>query len=243
VLPLMHHLKESYIMKTTLFLLSTIVTLILSSVTAVEIQAASTMHGTAVIAAKTSIKGGDKNTLVLPSNLTPKQGELLSYAYKVAKEDGHKHPEYFQGLIYQESKAGGMKGYEVAGQEFGLKPMERYYGVPQIKLAATKDVLKKYPFLGSFRVDEEIIAKLMTDDKWAIRVGSKYLLMVGKDKSPESALVAYNKGEGGARGVDPSTNNYATSIIKHTKTVVQFLNTKNKIVKRPIKTEINLAKV
>lgn len=232
-------------MKPTLFLLSTIVTLIMSTVAAHEINHDVTKHGTAVIAAKSSINGGDhiqiasapeakvetnkleKQVLVPPTKLTQKQDELLTYAYKVAKADGHKHPEYYQGLIYQESKAGGMKGYEVAGQEFGLAPMKRYYGVTQMKLTAAKDVLKQYPFLGAFRTDEEIIAKLITDDKWAIEMGSKYLLIVGKDKSPDAALVAYNKGPTGAKGVNPATNDYAVKIIHHVKTIVKYVNAKN----------------
>lgn len=209
-------------MKTTLFLLSTIVTLILSTVTVSEINAATVINGTAVIAAKSHIKGGNKNVLILPSNLTPKQGELLTFAYRVAKSDGHKHPEYYQGLIFQESKAGGMKGYEVAGQEFGLETMKRYYGVPQIKLGATKDVLKKYPALGVFRTDEEIVAKLITDDKWAIRVASKYFLMMGE--SP----VAYNKGLAGSKGVDPSTNDYAVKVTNYARGMVQSFNSKNR---------------
>ena len=214
-------------MKPTLFLLSFIASLILSTAVIVEVNDDSAQHGTAVIAAKTQIKGGDKSVLVLPANLTAKQGELLSYAYKVAKEDGHKHPEYYQGLIYRESRAGGMKGYEVAGQEFGLKTMERYYGVAQVKLAAAKDVLRKYPILGVFHTDEEIVAKLITDDHWATRVGSKYLLMVSKGKTPEEGLVAFNKGEGGAKGVDPATNDYAQGVVHNAKTVVKSLNAKN----------------
>jgi hypothetical protein len=210
-------------MKTTLFLLSTIVTLILSSVTLneIELHEKVTKHGTAVIAAKTHIKGGDKNVLILPPNLTAKQAENLTFAYRIAKEDGHKYPERYQGLIYQESKAGGMKGYAVAGQEFGLKPLQRYYGVPQIKLGATKDVLKKYPALGAFRTDEELVAKLITDDKWAIRVGSKYFKMIGE--SP----VAYNKGPTGAIGVDPSTNDYTIKVANHVRTVVKSVNSRN----------------
>jgi len=214
-------------MKTTLLILSSICALILSTVGTIEFQSAANAQGTAVIAAKTQVKGGNKHAMLLPPNLTQKQAELLTYAYRVAKSDGHKYPEYYEGLIYQESKAGGMLSYKVAGQEFGLKTMERYYGVPQLKLAAVKDVLKKYPSLGVFSTDEEIVAKLIYDDRWSIRVGSKYLLMVGQGKSPEAALVAYNKGEAGARGVDPSTNHYATSIIKHVQSVVKSVNTKN----------------
>ena len=220
--------KENYIMKTTIALLTCLATLILSTVGMVEFQDQAQAKGTAVIAAKTFVKGGDmQHTIVLPPNLTPHQGELLTYAYQVAKADGQKYPEYYEGLIYQESKAGGMKNYKVAGQEFGLKTMERYYGVPQLKLAAVKDVLKKYPSLGVFSTDEEIVAKLITDDDWSIRVGSKYLMMVGIGKSPEAALVAYNKGEGGAEGVDPSTNAYAQDIIHHVNTVVRSINTRN----------------
>jgi hypothetical protein len=222
VLPLTPNGKGELRMKTTLFLLSTIVTLILSTVTVTELNNDITNHGTAVIAAKTTIKGGDKNVLVLPSNITAKQGELLTYAYRVAKADGHKYPERYQGLIYLESKAGGMKGYEVAGQEFGLRPMERYYGVTQMKLAAAKDVLKKYPVLGAFRTDEEIIAKLITDDKWALKMGSKYFMMNGENP------VAYNKGLAGSRGVDPATNDYAMKVANYTKTVVQSFNAKNR---------------
>jgi hypothetical protein len=214
-------------MKLTLFLSSFIVAIILSVVGYVEYNDTTFTNGTAVISTKTQVKGGNKYSLVLPSNLTTKQGELLAYAYTVAKADGHKFPEYYQGLIYQESKAGGMKGYEVAGQEFGLKPMERYYGVPQLKLSAAKDVLKRFPVLGIFRTDEEIIAKLITDDRWSIRIGSKYLLMLSLGKTPEQSLVAYNRGASGALGIDPSTNHYANSITNYAKTVMHPMNMKN----------------
>jgi hypothetical protein len=84
--------------------------------------------------------------------------------------------------------------------------------------------LKKYPILGSFRTDEEIIAKLITDDHWATRIGSKYYLMRTEGKSPEQGLVAYNKGEGGAQGVSAATNAYAQNIVHHVKTVVKSMN-------------------
>jgi hypothetical protein len=156
--------------------------------------------------------------MVLPKDLSMKQAELLSYAYQVAKEDGNSHPEKYQGVLYQESKAGGLKGYQVAGQEFGLKPMERYYGVPQLKLVAAKAVFQHYPDFEHPKTDEEIIAKLITDDKWAIRVGSKYFMLVGQNP------VAYNKGPGGAQGINPSTDHYAQSVAKHVSTVVKSVN-------------------
>lgn len=216
-------------MKTSLLLLSCIMTAILTGVTVAEIDMPKAI-GSSVIAAKSHIKGGEtQRPIVLPPNLTAKQAENLAWAYKVAKADGHRYPEYYQGLIYQESRAGGMKGYQVAGHEFGLGPMKRYYGVPQIKLAAAKDVLAKYPSLGKFNTDEEIIAKLIMDDKWSIQVGSKYLLIVGNNKDIKSALVAYNRGEAGAKGVDPNTYHYSTGISKHVNGIV---NTANKLAMR-----------
>lgn len=171
----------------------------------------------------TNKKIEDENpSLILPTNLTNKQAELLSYAYKVAKEDGHTIPEYYQGVIYEESKAGGIKNYKIGG-----KPGNLYYGIPQIKLGSAKEVLKKYPSLGSFDRDDKIISKLMHDDRWSTRVGSKYLLMMSKGKTPEQGLVAYNKGFSGAKGVNPLTNRYAKKVLHNTKTVVKLLNEKN----------------
>ncbi len=211
-------------MKTTLLLLVVTASILVNGVLRTELNYTSTMNGTAVIAAKTQIKGPDQRAMILPPNLTKKQADLLLFAYDTAKADGISHPEYFQGLLYQESKVGGMKNYKVAGQEFGLKPMERYYGVPQIKLIAAKEVLKYYPELGKFSTDEEIIAKLITDDRWAIQMGSKYFLLMSKGRSIQEALVAYNKGPTGASGINPFADQYATSVSSHVQSVIKSAN-------------------
>src|SRR5271168_3078527 len=72
-----------------------------------------------------------------PDHPTRKQSQILGLAYDIAKRDGHKYPQLLQGIVLQETMAGQLKRYKVIGQEFGLKPNERYYGVSQIKLAAT----------------------------------------------------------------------------------------------------------
>lgn len=158
----------------------------------------------------------------LPSNLSQRQTELLSMAYQIAKEDGHRYPQVLQGIILQETHAGELRKYKVAGQEFGLKTNERYYGVGQIKLSAAKDVLKRYPKLKEefdfhTAMDEEIIAKLIEDDRFNLSVASKYLLILrayGYDTIKQLAL-AYNQGPGGARNHDSNTHHYSTGVMKY----------------------------
>lgn len=164
--------------------------------------------GTSVIAPKMGKSvGGTDAAILIPDNLSNNQRRVLNFAYKTSKEDGHKHPELLQAILLQESKAGGMKSYKVAGQEFGLKSNERYYGVAQIKLGATRDVLKAFPELTSKHklqtdTDEEIIAHLIMNDEFNIEVASKYLTLLSRqNKDTNFVIAAYNKGAGGARSV------------------------------------------
>lgn len=157
-------------------------------------------NGTAVIATKTN--NGRGFSTLLPNNLTAKQHELLSFAYSVAKSDGYKNPEYLQGLILQESAAGGSSNFRVAGDP--VKKENQYFGVGQIKLAAAIDVLKNFPEMWGFlqtRTHEELQAKLILDDYFNIRIASKYLLLMGVNKSANFALTAYNRGLGGAQNI------------------------------------------
>ncbi len=149
----------------------------------------------------------DSFAIEVPNNLSDKQQINLNKAYEIAKADGHKDPEILQGIILQESNAGALKSYNVAGQEFGLKPFERYYGLAQIKLAAAKDVLKSFPMLYTkydiqTKTDDEIVANLILKDEFNIEVASKYLRIL-KDqygiKSYNTLLIAYNRGPGGIK--------------------------------------------
>ena len=168
----------------------------------------------------------DKKTenlsFVLPENLSSRQTKVLSMAYDIAKKDGHKYPQLLQGIVLQESNAGDLASYKVAGQEFGLKPNERYYGVSQIKLVAAKEVLHRYPGLHSdfkfhTKSDEEIIAKLIENDEFNINIASKYLLVLkdmGYDTIKQLAL-AYNQGPSGAKKHDAETHYYTRGVINH----------------------------
>lgn len=146
--------------------------------------------------------------------LTPKQIELLSFARKTAKEDGHQYPQYVLGIIMQESMAGAMADFRVAG--LANRSNDRYFGISQIKLRAAKDVMKKYPELWDYldtKTDEELQARLILDDRFNIRIASKYALLMGMNEHPFRALVAYNKGPGTAQKIsDPNSIGYVQSV-------------------------------
>lgn len=174
-------------------------------------------NGTSVISAKNKVNGGKAYSTLLPQNLSPKQHELLSFAYVVAKNDGYKNPEYLQGLILQESNAGGSNNFRVAGDP--IKKENQYYGVGQIKIAAALDVLKNFPEMWGFmqtRTIEELQAKLILDDHFNIRIASKYLLLMGVNKSASFALTAYNRGIGGAQNIiDHSQFEYTKGVVNY----------------------------
>ena len=168
----------------------------------------------------------------LPTSFTHRQAELLAMSYDVAKQDGHKYPQLLQGILLQETHAGELASYKVAGQEFGLKANERYYGIFQVKLSAAREVLSKYPTLieeyqFQSTTDEEIIAKLIENDHFSIAVASKYILILksyGYDTMKQLAI-AYNQGPAGARGKNAEVNKYSLGVMAH----IQSLRFKDKV--------------
>ena len=178
----------------------------------------------------------------IPETMNASQAALLKYAYEVAEADGHKDPSVLQGLIWQESKAGGYPGYEVAGDEYGLRVGKRYYGVGQIKVSAAKDVFKRFPddFPGFDKmVDDEIIAYLIMDKKFNIRVASKYLWIMTHRERKDSvfvrptnyAITAYNRGLGNTYDTDYNNWHYTVSVHKHKDTFIKKFNLANNITK------------
>lgn len=167
-----------------------------------------------------AVKNGVEVAMVLPDNTTTRQQKLLNFAYDIAKADGYKKPQWLQGIIMQESKAGGMREYRVAGLQ--NKVGDRYFGVSQIKLAAAKDVMGKHPELWKHldtKTDEELQARLVLDDEFNIRVASKYALMMGINQNASRGITAYNQGAAGAVGIDSSTHHYNIGVERHVKNV------------------------
>ena len=206
-------------MKLSNFLLSILATIILGIAVGSSFMVVS-HHSSAQIYVKG--EAGDNLSIDLPKNLSHHQAELLSMAYDIAKKDGHEQPQLLQGIILQESKAGDMSSYKVAGQEMGLKTNMRYYGVAQIKLAAARDVLAKWPDLISqfefhTNTDEEIIAKLIENDRFNLAIASKYLLIMKSYgySTIKQLATAYNQGPGGAKLVDANNNKYSSGVQAH----------------------------
>lgn len=164
---------------------------------------------------------GGGMAIEMPANPTTKQAQVLLMAYDIAKRDGHPYPQLLQGILLQETLAGGLDTYSVAGGEYGLPANKRYYGLGQIKLSAAKDVLAEYPemwkeFEFHTRADEEIIAKLIENDEFNISVASKYLLILRRYgyATPHELAKAYNMGPGGARSAGPTTH-YSEGVMRH----------------------------
>lgn len=160
----------------------------------------------------------DSLTVKLPAVVTSAQADTLALAARTATDDGLP-AGLLQGILLQESDAGANARYKVAGQDSGLHVNQRYYGIGQIKLDAARDVLQRYPsmwitFGFQTHTDEEVIAKLIENDAFNIAVASKYLLLLRQSgfKSPKALAVAYNKGPGGAVGVDVTADPYAQGV-------------------------------
>lgn len=208
-------------MKLSNFLLSVVAAFALGAAVSASLRVVAT-EPTVVnyIPAKEGTMGGGMN-VKLPANPTNRQAQLLALAYDTAKRDGHRYPQLLQGIILQESRAGEMKRYKVAGEENGLPVNKRYYGVSQIKLSAARDVLNRFPYMWDrfhfqTRTDEEVIAKLIENDAFNIAVASKYLLIL-RDAgytTPHALAIAYNRGPSGARGAGPTTQ-YSRGVMQH----------------------------
>ena len=89
-------------------------------------------------------------------------------------------------------------------------------------MTAAKHVINKYPELKKYLetdTDEELQAKLILDDKFNIRIASKYLMMMEINKNPDKAITAYNLGKEGSSKVNPSTHKYTQLVKSHIKNI------------------------
>ena len=166
---------------------------------------------TSVIGEKSDKVVGGQAVQVLPAHMTDRQHKLLNMAYELGKAHGFKNPEIVQAVLLQETHAGGLNSYRVANPG-----PEAYFGPMQIKLAAAKDVLKRWPSLFTVygfhtRTDDEIKANLILNDRFNLEVGTKYLKILQQEYgfTGRALMNAYNRGPGGVHAVDNSTFHYA----------------------------------
>lgn len=165
---------------------------------------------TAVIAEKPDKIMGGKAAILLPTNLTDKQSNLLSLASKFALAEGLS-PALVQSVLLQETNAGGIKSYRVANPG-----PEAYFGPMQIKLGASKDVLRENPYLFTkydfhTKSDDEIKANLILNEPFNLEVGTKYLRLLQKQYgfTGRKLMNAYNRGAGGVNFIDADEFHYA----------------------------------
>lgn len=156
-------------------------------------------------------KIGGQAAVLLPDNLANSQHQVLNVAYEQAKADGHRDPQLVQGVLLQESHAGGLAAYKVAGNKG-----DEYYGLGQLKLGAARDVMKAYPELWDkykfqTHTDDELKANLILNPRFNIEVTSKYLKLLQKlyGFTGRDLVNAYNRGPGGVKSIDSADFHYA----------------------------------
>lgn len=157
--------------------------------------------------------------------LTGEQLDLLSLAYKVGYQDGGEaQAKLLQAVLMQESIAGQLGRLGHLSAPLG----KRSYGVMQVKLAAARDVLAWKPKYGEFSSDDELIARLIADDEFNLRIASTYLKYLRRiTDNDHEALVAYNLGPNAAKRVpDPAQYRYVLSIENYLTNVVAPFNGK-----------------
>ena len=150
-------------------------------------------------------KIGGQAAIVVPADLTGAQHLVLNKAYEQAKADGHRDPAIVQGVILQESRAGGMGNYKVAGNKG-----DEYYGLGQLKVGAAREVMARWPDLWTkykfqTRTDDELKANLILNSGFNIELTSKYLKLLQQQYgfSGRELVNAYNRGPGGVKAVGP----------------------------------------
>jgi hypothetical protein len=162
-----------------------------------------TVIPTVVLAEKSTTTMGGQVAVLVPNDLSTSQHMILNTAYRIAKADGHKDPELVQGVLLQESKAGGMSSYKVAGNKG-----DEYFGLGQLKLPAAKEVMAAYPKLWELykfqtKTDDELKANLILNPTFNIEITSKYLKILQQRYgfTGRDLLNAYNRGPGGVKSV------------------------------------------
>jgi hypothetical protein len=161
---------------------------------------------------------------------TKAQTKLLATAYELGMEYTYETREVIQAILLQESAAGTVSKIGGLHLPVGL----RYYGVMQMKVKAVQDVLSSHSqacqhFFQKPLVkvsDEEIIAKLLTDDKFSIRMAYAYYDKYRqRSKDVYQAITMYNQGPGGAMMVDNFAEfDYTANVVRHIRYNVRPFN-------------------
>lgn len=142
--------------------------------------------------------------------LSDSQREVLRLAYEAGKPFDLQKAT--MGVVYQESLAGLMPPVGDVINGCG----RRSYGVAQVQLPAAYDALRVCPHLdSSLHTEEEIIARLLTDDEWSVNVAACYLFWINRQGvSWYGTIASYNRGVSGYRAGDYNPK-YVQSVLHH----------------------------
>lgn len=144
-------------------------------------------------------------------SLTPDQLRLIELAYNAGAPYDLSYA--MVGILLQETQAGKLGRIGDIDQPLGLKS----YGVMQIKLATAERVLKQFPEIKAPKTEEELIGKLIYDDRFTMKIAVGYLRMLqDKGLSWRETLAAYNLGYSGMRNLKhPEDFPYVRKVVKH----------------------------
>jgi len=157
--------------------------------------------------------------------LNAEQVLLLKTAFDIGYQDGGlQHAKLIQGMLLQETIAGllGRIGHMTA-------PVgKRSYGVMQVKVTAATDVLAKHAYLDNFDSESELIANLIIEDEFNIRIASKHFLHLRtRTKTDAHALLAYNIGlRASRRYSNHDSFRYVKKVKRYSRQVAEPFNEK-----------------
>lgn len=159
-----------------------------------------------------------KEGVIYRGVLTEEQRQLMSVAFEEGVQ--FTFPETVQAILLQETSAGINGPVGDLDKSVG----KRSYCHMQLEVGTARDMIVRLK-LGEFKTDEELIAKLLTDDRFCIMIGARYFewLLNYFNGDYRMAVLAYNRGPGGAQdGKDPM--DYVSGVLEHIKTHVRPFN-------------------
>lgn len=111
----------------------------------------------------------------------------------LARDIGNKYGlgKTLMALTWQEDRAGALGPIGDSKAGFG----NRSYGVCQVKRKTARKTVEAHPSLGTFGTDEELISRLMTDEKFNLQVAALILVDLRKQGLTWDQMVqTYNYG-------------------------------------------------
>lgn len=160
-----------------------------------------------------AIQVSNKQSVGERFGLKPYQVKNFRLAAKVGKANDRER--LMMALMWRETRAG--KFGPVGDMENGVG--KRSYGLWQMKVATAKDVLKRYPELWGphkkWKSDEEVIARLITDNQWAAEMALGNIRRLEAKRVPFKRIpLAWNEGYSGSLDLDHDDHAFTMDVLE-----------------------------